>query len=68
MNTNSTPLFQGEPDYGAADIQANLRKLERRDLWVWSNAAIIILSLTAQSFRFRCRSTSKGKKPFSDWN
>jgi len=38
MNTNSTPLFQGEPDYGVADIQANLRKLERRDLWVWGNA------------------------------
>ncbi len=47
MNTDSTPLFQNEQDSGADDIQANLRKLERRDLWVWGNAAIIILSLTA---------------------
>jgi predicted signal transduction protein with EAL and GGDEF domain len=55
-------LFQGEPDYGPADIQANLRKLERRDLWVWGNAAIIILSLTAALFP--CRSSCEGEKTF----
>jgi len=64
MNTNSTPLFQGEPDYGAADIQANLRKLERRDLWVWSNAAIIILSLTAAIFSLSVSFYLKGEKTF----
>ncbi|HYW66401.1 MAG TPA: diguanylate cyclase [Candidatus Dormibacteraeota bacterium] len=46
-NTNPTSMSQNESDSGADDIQANLRKLERRDLWVWGNAAIIILSLTA---------------------
>ena len=64
MNTNSTPLFPGEPDYGAADIQANLRKLERRDLWVWGNAAIIILSLTAAIFSLSVSFYLNGEKTF----
>lgn len=64
MNTNSTPLFQGEPDFGAADIQANLRKLERRDLWVWGNAAIIILSLTAAIFSLSVSFYLRGEKTF----
>jgi len=64
MNTNSTPLFQGEPDFGAAEIQANMRKLERRDLWVWSNAAIIILSLTAAIFSLSVSFYLKGEKTF----
>ena len=62
MNTDSTPLFQNEPDYGAADIQANLRKLERRDLWVWGNAAIIILSLTAAIFSLSVSFYLRGEK------
>jgi diguanylate cyclase (GGDEF)-like protein len=64
MNTDSTPLSQNEPDYGAADIQANLRRLERRDLWVWSNAAIIILSLTAAVFSLSVSFYLKGEKTF----
>jgi len=62
MNTDSTPLFQNEPDYGAAEIQANLRKLERRDLWVWGNAAIIILSLTAAIFSLSVSFYLRGEK------
>jgi diguanylate cyclase (GGDEF)-like protein len=62
MNTESTPLFQNEPDYGVADIQANLRKLERRDLWVWGNAAIIILSLTAAIFSLSVSFYLRGEK------
>jgi diguanylate cyclase (GGDEF)-like protein len=62
MKTDSTPLFQNEPDYGAADIQANLRKLERRDLWVWGNAAIIILSLTAAIFSLSVSFYLRGEK------
>ena len=64
MNTDSTPLSQSEPDYGAADIQANLRKLERRDLWVWGNAAIIILSLTAAIVSLTVSLYLKGEKAF----
>jgi diguanylate cyclase (GGDEF)-like protein len=64
MNTDSTPLFQSEPDYGVAEIQANLRKLERRDLWVWGNAAIIILSLTAAIVSLSVSLYLKGAKTF----
>lgn len=64
MNTNSTPLFQNEPDYGLAEIQANLRKLERHDLWVWGNAAIIILSLTVAIFSLSVSFYMKGEKTF----
>ena len=64
MNTEPTPLFQGDPDYGVANIQANLRKLERRDLWVWGNAAIIILSLTAAVVTFSVSYYLKGAKTF----
>lgn len=41
MNTNPAPLSQCEPDDHAPDIQANLRKLEQRDMWVWGNAATL---------------------------
>jgi diguanylate cyclase (GGDEF)-like protein len=34
-------------DFGVAQIQANQRRVERRSLWMWGNAVIIILSLTA---------------------
>ena len=47
MNTDSTPLSQSEPDRMAAEIRLKLRQLERRDLWVWGNAILIIFSLTA---------------------
>jgi diguanylate cyclase (GGDEF)-like protein len=47
MNFSIAPITSTDPDYGAAEIRSNLRKIERRNLWVWGNAAIIILSLTA---------------------
>jgi diguanylate cyclase (GGDEF)-like protein len=47
MSSTPSPISGVGPDWGAADIQASLRKLERRSLWVWGNAVIIILGLTA---------------------
>ena len=37
-------------DYGAAKISADLRRLERHDLWAWMNAVVIILGLTGAVF------------------
>lgn len=37
-------------DYGSAKISADLRRLERRDLWAWMNAVVIILGLTGAVF------------------
>jgi diguanylate cyclase (GGDEF)-like protein len=40
--------IDGEPsDFGLAEIEASQRKVERRWLWVWGNAIVVILALTA---------------------
>jgi diguanylate cyclase (GGDEF)-like protein len=45
-----SPIENENPDYGAAEISADLRRLERRDLWAWMNAVVIILGLTGAVF------------------
>ena len=50
MNRVPSPNENEQSDFGAADIRANIRKLERRDLWVWGNAIIIILALSFALF------------------
>ena len=40
-----SPIESEQVDFGAAEIRADLRRLERRDLWVWSSAVVIILGL-----------------------
>jgi hypothetical protein len=37
-------------DFGVAKISADLRRLERRDLWAWMNAVVITLGLTGAVF------------------
>jgi diguanylate cyclase (GGDEF)-like protein len=46
MNYISSPIENDQSDFGAAEIRTNLQKLERRELWVWGNAVVIILALT----------------------
>ena len=47
MNPIPLPPTDKGPDFGSAEIQAKVRSLENRILWVWGNALIIILSMTA---------------------
>src|SRR5271156_1005147 len=47
MNPTIAPITSRDPDYGAAEIQSDLRKLERRDLWASRSTAVITLGLTA---------------------
>jgi len=47
MNQTIAPMTSERGDYGAEELRASQRQLERRDLWVWGNAVIVILSLTA---------------------
>ncbi len=47
MNFSIAPISTKDSDYGVAEIRSNLLKAERRNLWVWGNAVIIILGLTA---------------------
>jgi diguanylate cyclase (GGDEF)-like protein len=50
MNRVPSPIENEHSDFGAAEIRSNLRRLERRDLWVWGNAIAIILGLAAAVF------------------
>jgi len=45
-----SPIENEQADFGAEEIRANLRKLERRDLWVWGHAVVIILGLSVAVF------------------
>ena len=47
MSPSPLPILRNASAQSPAEIQENLRKVERRILWIWGNAAIIILSLTA---------------------
>jgi len=49
-NEVTSPIENQNADFGAAEIKANLRRLERRDQWAWVNAVIIILGLTGAVF------------------
>jgi diguanylate cyclase (GGDEF)-like protein len=50
MNRIPSPIENEQSDFGAAEIRANLQKIERRDLWVWGNAIVIILALAVTVF------------------
>jgi predicted signal transduction protein with EAL and GGDEF domain len=50
MDNVPSPIENENSDYGAAKISADLGRLERRDLWAWMNAVVIILGLTGAVF------------------
>jgi diguanylate cyclase (GGDEF)-like protein len=62
MNRTPSPIENEESDFGAAAIRANLQRLERRDLWVWGNAVVIIVALSVAVFSLS--SYLAGKKTF----
>jgi diguanylate cyclase (GGDEF)-like protein len=68
MNPSLAPITSTDADYGVAEIELNLRKLERRDLWVWGNALIIILSLTALLVSLSVSLYLKGAKTIFGWD
>jgi len=41
-----SPNQNEEPDYGIAKVRTDLQRVERRDLWSWGNAILVILGLT----------------------
>ena len=68
MNSSLAPITSTDADYGVAEIESNLRKLERRELWVWGNALIIILSLTALLVSLSVSLYLKGAKTIFGWD
>ena len=68
MSPSIAPITSEDPDYGVAEIQSNRRKLERRGLWVWGNAAIIILALTALVVALSASLHLRVPKPSYGWD
>ena len=50
MSQATSPIENEHSDFGASDIRISLQKLERRDLWVWGNAVVVILALSVAVF------------------
>lgn len=46
MNRVPSPIENERSDFGADETRAILKRLERRDLWVWANAIVVILALS----------------------
>lgn len=46
INRIPSPIENEQSDFGAAEIRANLQRIERRDLRVWAYAITIILTLS----------------------
>ncbi|MFZ0884008.1 MAG: GGDEF domain-containing protein [Candidatus Acidiferrales bacterium] len=68
MTPSIAPITPEDPDYGVAEIQSNRRKLERRGLWVWGNAALIILALTALVVALSASLHLRIPKPSYGWD
>jgi diguanylate cyclase (GGDEF)-like protein len=68
MSSSLAPITSTDADYGMAEIESNLRRLERRELWVWGNALIIILSLTALLVSLSVSLYLKGAKTIFGWD
>jgi len=68
MNSSIAPIKTQEADYGVTEIRSSLRKVEQRELWVWGNAAIIILSLTALVVSLSVSLYLKGAKTIFGWD
>ncbi len=67
MNQMIAPIPSERGDYGAEELRASQRLLERRDLWVWGNAVIIILSLTALVMALSVSFYLEGVKVIFGW-
>src|SRR5882672_1560295 len=63
----STPIAlkpDPSPDADLPELQAKLRKLERRDWWLWSTAVIVMLLLTFAVFTMSFPGLVKVDDPF----
>jgi len=68
LNSPIAPIATIDADHGVAEIRSSLRKAERRVLWMWGNAVIIILSLAALLVSFSVSLYLKGAKTIFGWD
>jgi len=68
LNSPSAPIASIDADHGVAEIRSSLRQAERRDLWMWGNAVIIILSLAALLVSLSVSLYLKGATTIFGWD
>jgi diguanylate cyclase (GGDEF)-like protein len=68
LNAPTAPIPTLDADHGVAEIRASLRKAERRELWMWGNAVIVILSLAALLVSLSVSLYLKGAKTIFGWD
>jgi diguanylate cyclase (GGDEF)-like protein len=68
LTSPTAPIATIDADHGVAEIRSSLRKAERRELWMWGNAVIVILSLAALLVSFSVSLYLKGAKTIFGWD
>jgi diguanylate cyclase (GGDEF)-like protein len=68
LNSPTAPITSNDADHGVAEIRSSLRKAERRELWMWGNAVIVILSLAALLVSLSVSLYLKGAKTIFGWD
>jgi diguanylate cyclase (GGDEF)-like protein len=64
MNTPATQLPDAPPETRLEEIQASLKKLERRDWWLWAVAIVVMLLLTLAVVSLSFPELMKTEDPF----
>src|ERR1700675_1307764 len=68
LNSPTAPIATIDADHGVDEIRSSLRNAERRELWMWGNAVIVILSLAALLVSFSVSLYLKGAKTIFGWD
>jgi diguanylate cyclase (GGDEF)-like protein len=68
LNSPTAPIATVDADHGVAEIRSSLRQAERRELWMWGNAVIVLLSLAALLVSLSVSLYLKGAKTIFGWD
>jgi diguanylate cyclase (GGDEF)-like protein len=68
MNPSIVPITTIDADHGVSEIRSSLHKAEQRQMWMWGNAVIIILSLAALLVSLSVSLYLKGAKTIFGWD
>ncbi len=64
MSTMDLPLPETGAEHRSQEIRRGLRQIERRSWWLWGNAVLVILSLTAAVVTLSVSVLTKPDEPF----
>lgn len=68
MATTELPLPEPGADYSTRDIRRSLRRIERRDWWLWGYASLVMLGLTAAVVVLSLSVLTEPHEPFFEFH